>query len=293
MTQFNPVGLEDRDVINSYLSAQYNMGCEMAFGSLYIWRKAYNMQYAVIEDCLVIMSKDGNNPAGLRFPVGNGDRLRAAEIACDYMESLGEPPQFYGVTKPEVDFILKNTDSFDVTPMSVYSDYVYETESLITLSGKKLHSKKNRFNKFLKTYKYSYCPITEADKDDVLNAYGSFGEITDKYLEAEYNSIGDVIENLSALDMTGAMIKVDGNIVAFSLGERLNADTAVIHVEKADTSYDGAYAAINQMFAQNAWSNYKYINREDDCGIEGLKKAKLSYRPAFMVEKFKVKRKCY
>lgn len=291
MIEFKPVELCDRDIIQGYLDTEQNMGCEMAFSSIYIWRKAYDMRYAVAEDCLVLWSKDGENPAGLRFPVGNGDKLKAAKIACDYMEQTGEKPQFYGVTKDVVDFIYENTDEYEVSDMSIYSDYVYESEKLINLSGKKLHAKKNHLNKFKKTYKYKYENIKPSDRDDIIGAYDRWATLDNKYLKAEYDSIGDVIENMEYLGTKGAMLKVDGQIAAFTLGDRLTDNMAVIHVEKADVSYDGSYAAINQMFAENEWSKYKYINREDDCGLEGLKKAKLSYHPAFMVEKFKVIRK--
>ena len=291
MINFKPVELEDRDIINKYLKTEQNMGCEMSFSSLYIWRKAYDMRYAIIEDCLVLWSKDGDNPAGLRFPVGNGNKLMAAKIACDYMESIGEKPQFYGVTKDVVEFIEENSDEYAVEDMSLYSDYVYETEKMISLSGKKLHSKKNHLNRFKKTYTYEYLNIRPEDKDEILNAYDVWADITDKYLEAEREAIGDITENIDYLGIKGAMLKVDGEIIAFTFGDKLTDDMAVIHIEKANTKYDGAYAAINQMFAENEWEDFKYLNREDDCGIEGLRKAKRSYQPAFMVEKYKVIRR--
>lgn len=291
MINFKPIELEDRDIINKYLEIEQNMGCEMSFSSLYIWRKAYDMRYAIIDDCLVLWSKDGNNPAGLRFPVGNGDKMSAAKKACDYMEAIGEKPQFYGVTKDVVDFIQKNSNEYIVEDMSVYSDYVYETEKMINLSGKKLHSKKNHLNRFKKTYAYEYLNITPEDKQDILKAYDVWSDITDKYLEAEREAIGDITEHIDYLGIKGAMLKVDGEIVAFTFGDRLTDDMAVIHIEKANTKYDGAYAAINQMFAENQWSEFKYLNREDDCGIEGLRKAKKSYQPVFMVEKYKVIRR--
>ncbi len=292
MINFKPVELEDKDIIDKYLATEQNMGCEMCFSSLYIWRKAYDMRYAVIEDCLVLWSKDGDNPAGLRFPVGNGDRLAAAKLACDYMVSVGEKPQFYGVTGEALDFIKNNSNEYEFGNMSKYSDYVYEMEKMINLSGKKLHSKKNHLNKFKKTYEYEYVKIKPGDKDDILNAYDSWSDIgDDKYLLAERESIGDITENIDVLGINGAMLKVKGEIVAFSFGDRLTDNMAVIHIEKANTDYDGAYAAINQMFAENEWSKYKYLNREDDCGLEGLKKAKKSYQPVFMVEKYKVIRR--
>ncbi len=291
MMNFKPIELEDKEIIDKYLETEQNMGCEMCFSSLYIWRKAYDMRYAITEDCLVLWSKDGNNPAGLRFPVGNGDRLKAAKNACEYMVSVGEKPQFYGVTEAQVDYIKNNTDEYEIGNMSIYSDYVYETERMINLSGKKLHSKKNHLNKFKKTYKYQYLDIKKEDKDHILNAYDSWADISDKYLQAERNSIGDIIENIDYLGIKGAMLKVEGEIVAFTFGDRLTDNMAVIHIEKANTAYYGAYAAINQMFAENQWSSFKYLNREDDCGLEGLQKAKKSYQPVFMVEKYKVIRR--
>ncbi len=291
MINFKPIELEDKEIIDKYLATEQNMGCEMCFSSLYIWRKAYDMRYAIIDDCLVLWSKDDDNPAGLRFPVGNGDRLKSAKKACDYMVSIGEKPQFYGVTADVVDFINKNTDEYEIGNMGIYSDYVYETEKMINLSGKKLHSKKNHLNKFKKTYKYEYVKIKAEDKVDILKAYDGWADISDKYLSAERNSIGDIVENIDYLSIKGAMLKVDGEIVAFTFGDKLTDDMAVIHIEKANTAYYGAYAAINQMFAEREWSNFTYLNREDDCGLEGLQKAKRSYQPAFMVEKYKVVRR--
>ncbi|MBR0277167.1 MAG: DUF2156 domain-containing protein [Clostridia bacterium] len=291
MIDFRPIELEDAKVIKKYLEMEYSTGCEMAFGTLFIWRKPYNYKYAIIEDCLVIMSKNEDNPAGLRFPVGKGNKLIAAKKACDYMESIGEKPQFYGVTKNAVEFIKENSSEYEIQDMSAFSDYVYESEKLINLSGKKLHSKKNHLNQFKNTYNYEYCEIKSKDRDDIMSAYDGWGDFSDKYLEAERSAISEITENIEALGLKGAMLKVDGDITAFTFGERLNCDTAVIHIEKANAEIRGAYAAINQMFVANQWKEYKYINREDDCGIEGLKRAKLSYRPVFMVEKFKVIRR--
>lgn len=291
MINFKPIELEDKEVIDKYLQDEQNMGCEMCFSSLYIWRKAYDMRYAVVEDCLVLWSKDGTNPAGLRFPVGKGDRLKSAEKVCNYMVSVGEMPQFYGVTEDDINFIKSATDKYKVEKMEDYADYVYETEKMINLSGKKLHSKKNHLNKFKKTYNYEYLDIKPDDKEDVLTAYDKWADISDKYLRAERESIGDIIENMDYLGIKGAMLKVDGQVVAFTFGDKLTANMAVIHIEKANTDYYGSYAAINQMFAENQWSEFTYLNREDDCGLEGLQKAKKSYQPVFMVEKYKVVRR--
>ena len=289
--KWKPVELEDKEVIDSYLRVQRHTSSEMVFSSLYIWRKAFDIRWAVVRDCLVLWFKDGENPASLRFPVGAGDRFGAAREACDYMVSIGEKPHFYGVTKDVADEISRTTDEYELERMHLYSDYVYETDSLIRLAGKKYHSKKNHLNQFKKTYSYQYLPIRPGDETELLKAYDGWAELNDKYLRCEYEAIGEVVANLDVLGMHGAKLLVDGRVVAFSLGDRLNGDTAVIHTEKADASVRGAYTAINQMFAERQWHTFRYINREDDCGIEGLRKAKQSYHPVMMIDKYKVVRR--
>lgn len=288
MIEFQPVTLQDKDTIQAFYQSRYITSSENNFTTLYIWQKQYNIQYAVIAGCLVLKFKDNGFPPSLRFPIGDGDVKQAAIEACRHFIEMGEVPRFYGMTED-----LKNQlvqlfpDEFLVAPMEDYFDYVYEAQRLITLSGKKLHSKKNHLNSFKKQYDYSFSPITKEDEALIVSQYADWFSTDDVYLLSEQESIGNLLRNFDKLDIFGGKLMVQDRLCAFTIAERLNSDTVVVHIEKADTAYKGAYAAINQMFAEEYLADYTYINREEDCGIEGLRKAKQSYHPDMFIKKYK------
>ena len=166
-------------------------------------------------------------------------------------------------------------------------DYLYEAEKLIKLSGKKLHGKKNHYNSFIKNYKYEVKDIKEEQViSDVIQAAEKWyeGNSDDDMLYYELQGIKDVLKNMKIIDIKGIAVYVDEKIVAFSLGEKLNDNLAVIHIEKADMDYSGVYSFINKTFVDRCFSDVKIINREQDLGIAGLRKSKLSYHP-FKLEK--------
>ena len=175
-------------------------------------------------------------------------------------------------------------------------DYVYNSADLIKLSGRKFHSKKNHLNSFRKNYpEAKYLPIN----DDIITLckitingwYKKRLALTpdDPFIKAERDAIIEVLNNFDALKLKGGAIFLVNKVMAFTFGEALNTDTAVIHVEKADPDVNGAYTAINQAFVENEWADMAYINREEDMGLEGLRKAKESYRPVKMIKKFTAK----
>jgi len=289
---FTPIELCHKPLIDGYLAKQRIDSSELTFLTFYIWRKVFNVRFAEHEGCLIVEFRDNGYPPSLRFPLGGGDKKEAVRAVCEYYRANGKELRFYGLTAD----MAKELSGFfpgrfEISAMTDYYDYVYETERLISLAGKPLHTKRNHVNKFKKSYTYRYEQITSADAEEILEKYDAWlaGRETEKdyYLDGERLSIADILHNFESLGCSGAKLYADGNLCAFTIGEQLNGDTALIHIEKADIAYDGAYAAINQMFAENRWAGFKYINREDDFGIEGLRKAKLSYRPAFMVEKYK------
>jgi len=176
------------------------------------------------------------------------------------------------------------------------ADYVYEREKLVTLSGKKLHAKRNHVNKFKNTYEnWSYETLTEENLEDcfqmALKWCSMNGCRDDQGKSSEFCVTQNSLRLFKELELTGGILRVDGEIVAFTIGEPLCDDTFVVHIEKAYADVDGAYTMINQQFVEHECEGYQYINREDDAGEEGLRKAKLSYRPAFLVEKGYVTRK--
>ena len=285
---FTPIELSHKDKINSYLKAQKIESSELTFTTMYIWRNAFNFSFAEVDGCLIIRAQDNGYPPSLRCPLGSGDKKSAVEKVCRYLLSIGETPRFYGITENMADGLEELfANKFTILEMEDYSDYVYKSEKLINLSGKKMHSKKNHLNSFKNTYKYEYSRITSADAQDIINEYDKWFSSDDMYLVSERDSIADILNNYDKLGLVGGKLTADGVLCAFTIGEQLSEDTAVVHIEKANTDIKGAFAAINQMYVEHEWSHIENINREEDCGIEGLRKAKQSYHPDFMIKKYK------
>lgn len=171
------------------------------------------------------------------------------------------------------------------------ADYVYESEKLATLSGKKLHGKRNHINKFKSLFedRWSYESMTKDNLEECFQMALKWR--TENDCEDDDEKRGEMCVALNSLrlfeelHLTGGVLRIDGKVVAFTIGEPICEDTYVVHIEKAYADVQGAYTMINQQFVEHECMNYKYVNREDDTGAEGLRKAKLSYRPVFMVEK--------
>lgn len=188
---------------------------------------------------------------------------------------------------------------FETNFKSAYSDYVYNAEDLINLSGRKFHGKKNHLNQFYKDYPVAeYSPLTDEIIPQCLKLLESWYEIQLNFSEFailrenlahEKAAISEIFSDFEYFGIKGGTMLFGQNVIAFTFGEQLNSDTAVIHVEKADPEIRGAFIAINQNFIENEWANMTYINREEDMGINGLRKAKESYRPVKMIEKFSAK----
>ena len=177
------------------------------------------------------------------------------------------------------------------------ADYVYETEKLATLSGKKLHGKRNHINKFKIMYedRWSYEPMTKDNVEDcfqmALKWRNENGCEEDSEKNAEICVTLNSLRLFEELGLKGGVLRIDGEVAAFTVGEPICSDTFCVHIEKAYAEVQGAYPMINQQFVSHECMDYKYVNREEDTGAEGLRKAKMSYRPVFMVEKGTVTRK--
>lgn len=285
MLDFKELTLSSKQEIDSCAKCTRVTSSELTFTTFFIYRKLLNVKYCIKDGLVIYKTKIGNGKAGFRFPLGKGDKKALInELIKDNQNLL-----FYGLTYDMVNYLSENfAGKFSFSKMEGFDDYVYTRDKLVNLSGKKLHSKRNHINNFYKLYNSEFSQITGMDKDLIVSSYNRwFKETDDKFLLQEKDSIKDLLESFDELGLVGGKLTVSGNLVAFSIGERLNDDTAVVHIEKADTNYNGAYTVINQQFAKNCLDGFTYINREEDMGIEGLRKAKMSYQPDVMVEKFK------
>jgi hypothetical protein len=202
-------------------------------------------------------------------------------------------------TKGTVDFtetdeaihkILEACPELYSMPTDIAWDYVYSRESLSTLKGKKLHGKRNHINKFLSKYPdYEYKRLTPEMVEDCIALYDKWimekDEETAKTLQTEKRSVLRALNNMEELDLIGGTIFIDNKLCAFTVGERLHPHMQLIHIEKGDTDYEGIFPMINQQYVLHECSDVELINREEDMGVEGMRKAKRSYQPIKMIEK--------
>ncbi len=237
---------------------------------------------------LIIFKPEGMAPFCLP-PIGPGNKRKALDILCEQLKQLTPEVRVCRVSEEFVENFV-DYDHYASFFDRDNSDYVYRTLDLIQLSGRKYHKKKNFLNRFMKNFTFEYRHLDMELVEcllDMQEKWCQIKECADKPdLLAEDYAIYEALTHFEELDYRGGAIQINSRIEAFSIGELLNTDTAVIHFEKADPEIPGLYGAINQLFCANDWSNIEYINREQDLGIEGLRKAKESYNPHHMVNKY-------
>lgn len=295
MLDFKEITLADKQWMEPLFRAGNLNSEEYNFTFCYIWREVFKYKAARIGDYVVISADYGNRPESYLFPSGSGDVAPVIKALEEHAKAKGEPLIFYCVLK-EHKLLLETMypDRFEFMALNDYYDYVYDAESLITLGGKKLHSKRNHINRFKENCPdWSFEPITPQNMPEVMLMSDKWCKINgcqgDKSLSDEACSVHSALNDFFALGIDGGAIRVNNEIIAFSIGERLNSDTYLVHIEKAFGDIQGAYPIINQQFAEHYCGNFLYVDREDDSGNEGLRKAKQSYRPVYMVEKFAAK----
>jgi hypothetical protein len=285
MITWKTISLEDREIIDSFTKNRFDT-CDLNFSNLFLWSKGDNLEYKVHQDCLMIRGES----LGKKFaysPVSKDDNPLNLKICFEEFLSEGIPiiciPEKYKLLLENQFDFLEYRDSFD---------YVYRREDLAFLRGRRFSKKKNRINNFTKLYQFKYEQIDSSNIPAVIEFQNKWQREREgdkeENLHSEHLGILSLFENFSSLDLKGAILKVDGKIIAYSLGEILNSDMGVIHIEKADSSYIGSYQVINYLFAQNEFEDVTYLNREDDAGDEGIRQAKESYNPAFLLKKYTV-----
>lgn len=282
--------LEDKDLVNHYFFEAPGRSCERTFVNVFLWSRHYKVKFAVIEDALVF--RDESDGYAFSYPAGEPEAVkRALGAVMEYCREHECPFRLYNVTPEHFDQMEKwFPGRFQIEYVRDVADYVYETEKLATLAGKKLHGKRNHINRFKALYPdWSYEKMDDGNVEEcfqmALKWRNQNGCDDDAEKNAEMCVTLNSLRLYKELGLRGGILRVNGEIAAFSMGEPLCSDTFVVHIEKAFAEIEGAYPMINQQFVQHECMDYTYVNREDDAGSEGLRKAKLSYRPAFMVEK--------
>ncbi|MBR0262147.1 MAG: DUF2156 domain-containing protein [Selenomonadaceae bacterium] len=283
-------------MFDKFFGARYCEHSGYTFTNFFMWRKMRNYRRAIEDDVLYIFSGNEETFAAWQ-PIGAQDEMQDAitKILRVAEENFGDKKFMFVVVEKIFAEELERYPhaKFNITPERDNFDYVYLAQDLINLSGRKFHRKKNHLNAFKKEYPDAkYLPITEEIIPKCREELNVWAEIHKRanpdnaFIEYEQAAIHEIFDHFDDFNLKGGAILIDNKVAAFTFGERLNSDTAVIHVEKADPTIRGSYAAINQNFVEHEWSDMIYINREEDMGVDGLRQAKESYRPIKLIEKF-------
>ena len=293
---FRDIDMESRELLNPYFDLVDYEACEYCFNTLYMWQHLYKTGYYIGDGFAVIVAEYEGNTFSILPLAKKEDMPRVIKFVIDYFEKEQKKIYFRGITKEVVDYLKENyPDKFDYTEERDLFDYVYDGDSMRELKGRKNVKKRNHINYFLKEYegRFEYRLLDENDFDACLKLVEEWtsnkeenGQVDEELIGIKklFNSFPVIKDKLKI-----AGIFIDGKLEAFTMGEYLNPNMALIHIEKANPSIRGLYPYINQQFLVNEFSDVEFVNREEDLGIEGLRKAKLSYHPVKFVEKYTVR----
>ena len=285
--EFRPPSIHDKPWIDNIFKNIYSVKSDSAFGTIYIWSNVFNTKICNVEDTLIVSC--GVDSTKYMFPFTQKKPKNIIDLMIINHKKLNPktPFVFTGLVEKEIEYIEKEFPNiFVFTPRRGMWEYIYSCNDLSTLSGKKYHNKRNHINNFNKLYNFEYEKIKNKNILDCHKFIQKWFKINGS-IESEKSAICKSLDYYEKLNFLGAVIKVNGKIVALTLGEQVNSDTFIIHFEKALKSYSGAYSIINYEFSKMLCNlGFKYINREEDLDIPGLRKSKLSYNPLMLIKKY-------
>ncbi len=293
MIEFKSLTLSDREWVTHRLLEDDRQACEYSFANNFLWSDIYGVTMAKEQGCLIFQFQD-EAQSRYTIPIGAGDRKGALDTLIAHAKEQGQQLALGTLMQTDLDWLEQHyKGQYTVETDRDDYDYVYSVEKLSTLSGRKLHGKRNHIARFKDGNNWLYRDMMPEDAGECLR-------FLDLWKEAESENWNDEMENelhinrkalrsLADLVLDGGMLYKGGRLVGFCIGEPLNSNTYVVHIEKALASVQGAYPMINQQFVLHNCQDYEFVNREEDTGDEGLRKAKLSYQPAHLVEKFQAR----
>jgi uncharacterized protein len=291
---FKPLSLADREIFRSSLGDYQAETSELTFTNLFIWRSHYGYQWARDRDWLQVVSAPAGGEAWALPPLGPGPRVHQCRQVLAWLRDecgVANPAIERGDSRLAAE--LAGYPEFSVEPTRDHFDYVYRTRDLINLAGGKYHGQRNHINSLARSQHFRYAPLREEHLSACLYLSARWCQVKrcecDLSLLGEWEAITAALANFQTLELQGGVILINDRVRAFSCGELLNKDTAVIHLEKADPELRGLYAVINQQFCQQAWAEVDFVNREQDLGEPGLRAAKMSYHPHHLAEKFRIR----
>lgn len=283
--------------MSPYYKMRHNMTCDSVFLESFIWKEFYRVRYAIWEEkaLLWLMEKDGQFFSAM--PLCKEEDLQAAFYAIQayFNEELNSPLIINLADEFAVNYLSLPPQAYIVREDEAAKDYIYSGDAMRSLAGKKLQKKRNHLNAFTKKYegRYEFRRLCDSDGQAMSDFLDKWRELknddADRHLEYEVNGIHDILSNSSRLNIHMAGVYIDGKPEAFSIGSYNPIENmAVIHIEKANPSIVGLYQFINRQFLIEEFPNALWVNREDDLGLEGLRKAKMSYYPVDFARKYYV-----
>lgn len=289
--EFKPVKIADRETLEDYFRKYPPLVSEFTFTNLFGWQKVHTYQVSKYKDGFLILKESKGNLSFLQ-PLTTGDPVEAVRDCFKYLKGKTESP---AVERAGEDFIAAGAwkgSGFAASEDRDNFDYLYDTGELTELAGEKFHDKKNLLNQFLKKYQYRYQNLTPELIPECLKFKKEWCEERNcekvEGLRQEKYAVLQMLSNFRVLSSKGGIIRIAEKIVALTLGERLNPDTLVVHVEKAKSGIIGIYQAINWEFLKSQAQGFRFVNREQDLGVEGLRRAKMSYNPVRLIKKYRI-----
>lgn len=300
----NRISIDNREILEKYLNGYEYKTSGLSFSAQYMWRDINKFSWDMVGEYMCISGISHLElEEGIELPFMfppltadgeyNKDALRETIYKSrEYFEKKGHPFSLRLVPFHVMEIIKEAVPEMHFIDDRPNYDYIYLTQDLIDLKGKAFHGKKNHLNYFKKTYEYEYVKLTSDMADDAMKFISDFNKRKDvpahemELLKMEEEAMEDVFRNIEAVGYSAGAILIDGSIEAIAIGGKLGKKTITEHVEKANVEYRGLYQAINNEFCKNVAAKAKYINREEDMGIPNLRKAKLSYKPVKLLEKY-------
>lgn len=270
-----------------YNSEDYN------FTYQFLWRNTFKSKVARVGD-LVLIQYNMDGRRSYLFPAGKADDSQIADLINSLLSEEGQVV-FYGVLPSQLEFLEKHfSGRYTAEQFRMGADYIYNAESLRTLKGKKYQSKRNFANGFRRNNNWTFEPISESSIAECIAMNDEWckrnGCEENFWKSSEFCAVRIALNNYKALGLDGGLLRVDGKVISFTVGEKANSDTLIVHIEKALTDYRGAYQAMSQEFLSymDKKTSFTLVNREDDSGDENLRKAKMEYHPIEIKEKYLV-----
>jgi hypothetical protein len=295
---FSPLTIHDRPAFAEAAERWPLSGSDASFTNMIIWRNYYRyLRARSVTGALCVLARPIDGPPFCLPPLGEQDAADW-DMMASYMDArLGAEPLFSRVPEPDAEFISSARPGWEVEPDRDNDDYVYDADKLRTLSGRSMHQKKNHYNHFVQNCRAEFLPITRnlfpdlklvEDKWLTLKAERE-GEGAATHLAMEREAIHTILEKFETLGQKGLAITIDGRIEAFTVGEMLSTDTLLVHVEKGNPDIRGIYVALCSHFARQVFPEARFVNREQDLGLPGLRRSKESLKPHHFVRKFTVR----